>query len=52
MGQGMVGPYADNHIVFADRGRIVAVNIGGIVAAVAVSGSSDGLGDVNARVLA
>jgi hypothetical protein len=52
LGQGMVGPYAGNHIVFADRGRIVAVNIGGIVAAVTVSGSSGGLEDVNARVLA
>jgi hypothetical protein len=48
------GCYAGNRIVVADRGRMVAVNVGGIVVAVAISGSGSGggVGDVNARVLA
>jgi hypothetical protein len=47
------GGYAGNHIVVANRGRRAAVNVGGIVAAVAVNGSSGGFGgDVDTPVLA
>ena len=44
--------YAGNRIVVANRGRMAAVNLGGIVTAVAVGGSGGGFGVVNARVLA
>ena len=48
------GPYAGDRIVVADRGsgRMAAVDVGGIIAAVAVSSSNGGSGDVDARVLA
>ncbi len=46
------GHYAGNHIVVADCGKMAAVNVGSIVAAVAVGCSGGGFGDVDARVLA
>ena len=46
------GRYAGDRIVVADRGRMAAVYVGGIVAAVAIGGSDGGFGDVDARVLA
>ena len=46
------GCYAGDRIIVADRERMAAVNVGGIVAAVSVGGSGGGLWDFNARVLA
>ena len=46
------GWYAGNRIVVADRGRMAAIDIGGIVAAVAVGGSDGGFGDMDTPVLA
>ena len=47
------GGYAGDHNVVADCGRMAAINVGGIVTAVAVGGSSGGIGgDVDAGVLA
>ena len=46
------GCYAVNRIVGANCGWMAAVNVGGMVAAVPIGGSSGGVGGVNARVLA
>ena len=46
------GCYAGHCNVVANQGRMAAINIGGIIAAVAVSGSGGGFGGVDARVLA
>ena len=51
-GRKEVGHYAGNRIVLADCRSMAAIDIGGIVAAVAVCGRSGGSGDVNACVLA
>ena len=45
------GRYASNRIIVADHGRMAANNDGGIVVAIAGSGSGGGFGDVHARVL-
>ena len=44
------GCYAGNRLLVADRGRMATVNVGGIVAAVAVRSSGGGFVDVNATV--
>ena len=46
------GCYAGNPIVIADCGRMAAINVGGIVVAIAIGGSVSGFGDVDACVLA
>ena len=46
------GRYAGNRIVIADCGRMAIINVGGIIAAVAIGGSGGGFGDVDAHVLA
>ena len=46
------GRYAGDRIDVADRGRMAAVDVGGIVTAVAVGSSGIGFRDIDARVLA
>ena len=46
------GCYADDHAIVANHGRMAAIDVGGIVAAIAVGSSGGGFGDVNVCVLA